>query len=557
MNQLLNIIKAFIKNDDPEAQLKWRLYGRVWHELGKPYWKLLLAGVICTVLASGAEAYSITLVKKIIDQGFIEKNMDILYIIGLQVIAVYAVKGLFTYSRVVCMAKAGLSGATSLRRRMFRHMVKLHIGYFNEIQTGPLMNSFTGLANAVMGLVTDRVISIVQNFVTIIMMFCLMLWYAPQLTVVLIILDPSILIPLTIIMRKRRVLSRRTFNADAGSISHIAQSIFGIKTIQSFGAESTEAKNMDSIEDLRVSMALKTAKLSGIQSPLLEVMISFGLCGALLFGGHYITSGTITTGDFTAFILALTAAYKPAKSLTNIGGGIQNGLIAAESLFHFMDEKPQIVDAPDAIELEHKPMTVTLDTVRFSYNSDADSVIHDVSLEVSPGEVCAFVGPSGGGKSTLFNLLLRFYDVQGGAVRINGQDIRKLTLASLRRNIASVSQDVFLFNASVADNIKYGSPEATMEEIQEAATLANAHEFIIEFPHGYEASVGERGALLSGGQKQRIAIARAILKDAPILLLDEATSALDSYSEMLIQDALKTLMRGRTTDLAPQNWSIL
>ena len=545
--KLINKIQSFLRNDNPEAQIKWRLYGRVWREFGQPYWKLLVAGVICTVIAAGAEAYSITLVKKVIDQGFIEKNMDILYIIGLQVIAVYLVKGVSTYSRVVFMAKAGLLGGTNLRRHMFRHMVKLHIGYFNEKQTGPLMNSFTGLANAVMGLITDRVISIVQNVATIIMMVALMLWYAPQITTILFVLVPSILIPLTIIMRKRRILSRRTFGYDAGSLSHIAQAIFGIKTIQSYGTEETESLRMDAIEDNRVEMALKTAKLSGLQSPLLEVMISFGLCGALLFGGHFITSGTITTGDFTAFILALTAAYKPAKSLTNIGGGIQNGLIAAEYLFSFLDEQPEIADTPGATELQPAPMAITLENVSFAYNGPEEKVLQNINLEVLPGKICAFVGPSGGGKSTIFNLLMRFYELQEGAIRINGTDIRHYTIASLRNNIAYVAQDVFLFNGSIADNIRYGSPDATIEEIEEAAKSANAHEFIVDLPAGYDSPVGERGALLSGGQKQRIAIARAILRNAPILLLDEATSALDSYSEKLIQDALKRLMKGRTT----------
>lgn len=544
---LLSKVRSFIRNDNPEAQIKWSLYKRVWWEFGLPNLKFLVAGIICTIIAAGAEAFSITLVKKVIDQGFIEKNMEVMYVLGVQVVGAYAVKGVFTYSRVVLMAKAGLRGATNLRRRMYRHMVKLHIGYFNTAQTGPLMNAFTGLANAVMGLITDQVIRIVQNIATIVMMLCLMLWYAPQLAVIVFSLAPLIIIPLTIIMRKRRVLSRRTFAADAGSLAHIAQSIFGIKTIQAYGAEAMEAKNMDKIEDTRIQAALNTAKLSGLQTPLLEIVISFGLCGALLLGGHFITSGAITTGDFTAFLLALTAAYKPAKTLTGIGGSIQNGLIAAEGLFSLLDMESAIADRPNAKELEHGPMAVTLDNVSFAYSEDCQNAINGLSLNVPAGKICAFVGPSGGGKSTIFNLLLRFYENQEGSILINGTDIRECTIKSLRENIASVSQEVFLFNGSIVDNIRYGKPDATIEQVEEAAKAANAHEFIVQMPNMYDSPVGEHGALLSGGQKQRIAIARAILKDAPILLLDEATSALDSYSEKLIQDALKKLMRGRTT----------
>jgi ABC-type multidrug transport system fused ATPase/permease subunit len=255
----------------------------------------------------------------------------------------------------------------------------------------------------------------------------------------------------------------------------------------------------------------------------------------------------MTTASFMAFLLALTAIYKPAKTMTGVGGGIQAGLIAAEKLFDFLDKESEIVDAPDAVELQRVPMEVKLDHISFAYNDKDGNVLHDVSLAIKPGTICAFAGPSGGGKSTIFNLLDRFYDPQQGNIFINGENIRNFTLASLRSNIAVVSQDVFLFGGTIADNIKYGTPDATPEQIREAAIAANAHEFIMGFPEQYDNQVGERGGLLSGGQKQRIAIARAILKDAPILLLDEATSALDSHSEQKIQSALKTLMRGRTT----------
>ena len=304
---------------------------------------------------------------------------------------------------------------------------------------------------------------------------------------------------------------------------------------------------MDEIEDLRIKVSFKSTRLTGLQTPLLETVISVGLCTALVYGGYLIEKEAMSVGGFLVFLVALTAIYKPAKSMTSVGGGIQAGLIAAEGLFAFLDRKSEIVDAPDAVELVRTPMEVKLNRISFAYNNVDGDVLCEVSLEVKPGTLCAFVGPSGGGKSTIFNLLDRFYDPQQGSVLINGTDIRKFTLASLRNNIATVSQDVFLFDGTIADNIKYGSPEATDEQIREAAGAANAHEFIMSFPHGYDNPVGERGTLLSGGQKQRIAIARAILKDAPILLLDEATSALDSHSEHQIQAALEVLMQGRTT----------
>lgn len=542
-----SLIKAFIKNDDPASRIKWSLYGRVWREFGRPYWKLLLAGVACTVAAAGAEAFSISLVKNIVDRGFIERNMDSLVLISGQIIAAYFAKGLFSYAKTLAMTRAGLLGISGLRRRVYRQMMRQPLGFYHNTHTGDVMNYCTTLAGAVLSLVTDNVISIAQNSATSLMMAGLMFWYAPQLSVVLLILVPAVVVPLVVITRKRNVLTRRGFGVEADSNSHIVQSIEGVKTIQSFGNEELESRRMDAIEDQRIAVNFKSAKLSGMQTPILEAMISVGLAAALLLGGYFITSGAISTGAFTAFMLALTAAYKPAKSLTNINGGIQRGLIAAEGLFDFLDREPAIVDAPGAVALGRGPMAVRLEGVTFAYDEAEGDVLHDVSLEVGPGQVCALVGQSGGGKSTIFNLLERFYEPRLGRLLINGRDIREYTLASLRGAIAGVSQDVFLFSGTVAENIRYGRPGATQAEVEAAARAANAHGFIMEFPQGYQSQVGERGAILSGGQQQRLAIARAILKDAPILLLDEATSALDSESEKLIQDALKTLMRGRTT----------
>jgi len=544
---MIKKIKSFFKNDNPETQIKWSLFSRVWRDIGKPQWKWLTAGIACTIVAASAEGASILLVKQVIDQGFIEQSMHSLYVFGLLIVAAFGTKSVFTYSKTLLMAKAGLLAATGLRRRIYRHMVKLNIGAFHSSRTGVLVNYYGLHANAVLGLVTDTVISAAHNMATIIIALGIMLWVAPQLFAVLLFLVPGIFIPLIIIMRKRRKLTRLSFGIAADSMNHVTQTIQGIKTIQSFGTEKTEAESFDTIEKANIRNAYKQTQLNGLQSPLLEIMIAIGLCLALIVGGHFITSGQVSTGDFAAFILALTAAYQPAKKMTNIGGGIQAGLLSAEKLFEFLDSRSEILDACDAVELKSGPMEVRLDKMSFAYNMVDGPVLNNVSLIVPAGQICAFVGPSGGGKSTVFNLLERFYDPQKGKVLINGKDIRDYTLESLRKNTAIVSQDVFLFHGSIADNIKYGTPNATQKQIEAAAKAANAHDFIKAQPQGYATNVGERGALLSGGQKQRIAIARAILRNSPILLLDEATSALDTQSEKLIQGALAKLMKGRTT----------
>ena len=546
IKKVSNKIKAFVKGDESNGRIKWSLYGRVWREIGQPYWKWLAAGIVFTILAAGAEAYTITIVQQVVDKAFIEKSMNAIYWLGIQVIVAFGAKGAFTYAKALIMSKGGLLASANLQKKIYRHMTHMNLARFYADGIGKNLNYFSVQAGAVLNLVTGTVIKVVQNVATLAMTLALMFYYAHQMCLVLMFLAPAIMIPMVIIMRKRRKLSRQSFGIANSVSQQLNQTLHGIKTIQAFAAEEREEKNFASVLNKSMVNSYKSTQANSLRSPLMEFMISIGLCIAMIMGGHFIASGAISTGDFTAFLLALTAAYKPAKSITGTSDTLQHGLLAAEILFNFLDSKPDIVDAPDARELQAKSMSVGFKDVSFAYNPN-EPVLKNINLQVPAGKVCALVGPSGGGKTTLFNLLERFYEPQIGKITINKTDIKKYTLKSLRENIAEVSQAVFLFNGTIEDNIKYGRPGATHEEVVAAARAANADGFINEFPKGYETSVGEGGGLLSGGQKQRIAIARAILKDAPILLLDEATSALDTQSEKLIQAALNDLMQGRTT----------
>ena len=546
IKKISNKIKAFVKGDESNGRIKWSLYGRVWREVGQPYWKWLAAGVVFTVLAAGAEAYTITLVQQVVDKAFINKSMEAIYWLGLQVVVAFGAKGAFTYAKSLIMSKGGLLASASLQKKIYKHMTHMNLSRFYGDGIGKNLNYFGVQAGAVLNLVTNTIIKLVQNVATLAMTLALMFYYAHQMCVVLMFLAPAIMIPMVIIMRKRRKLSRQSFGIANNVSQQLNQTLHGIKTIQAFAAEEREGKKFAHVLNSSMVNSYKSTQANALRSPLMEFMISIGLCIAMIMGGHFIASGAITTGDFTAFLLALTAAYKPAKSITGTGDTLQHGLLAAEILFEFLDSEPDIKDAPDARELNAKSLSVGFKDVSFAYNPN-EPVLKNINLNVPAGKVCALVGPSGGGKTTLFNLLERFYEPQIGKVMINKVDIKKYTLKSLRENIAEVSQAVFLFNGTVADNIKYGRPDATDDDVVAAARAANAHDFIMEFPKGYDTPVGEGGGLLSGGQKQRIAIARAILKDAPILLLDEATSALDTQSEKLIQSALGDLMRGRTT----------
>lgn len=534
------------KNDSEEARVKWSLYWRVWREIGRPQLKWLIAGVIATVLAAGAEAYTITLVKQVVDKAFIEKSMAAIYFLAGQIIIAYGLKGIFTYAKALIMSKGGLIAYARLQKRIYNHMVHMNLARFYGDGIGKNLNYFTVQAGAVLSLVTTAIVKFIQNVATLIMTVSLMIYYAPQMCAVLLFLVPALLLPMVLIMRRKRKLSRRGFKIANDVAQCLNQTLRGIKTIQSFATEEREMKHFDRVLTTSNNNAYKNTQAGSLRSPLMEFMISIGLCIAMIMGGHFITSGAITTGDFTAFLLALTAAYGPAKSITGTSESMQHGILAAEILFDFLDSKPDITDIRGAKQLSAKNMSVGFDHVSFEYNKD-EPVLRDISFHVPAGSVCAFVGESGGGKTTMFNLMQRFYEPQSGKITINRTDIKKFTLKSLRKNISEVSQDVFLFNDTIEANIKYGKPEATHEEVVAAARAANAHDFIMEFPDGYNSSVGEGGSLLSGGQKQRVAIARAILKDSPILLLDEATSALDTKSEKLIQSALKDLMIGRTT----------
>lgn len=546
LKKLKQKTKNLVHGDESNGRIKWSLYIRVWNEIGRSYLKWLVAGIVFTILAAAAEAYTITLVQQVVDKAFIEKSMTAIYLLGIQVIIAFGAKGTFTYAKALIMSKGGLQAYVRLQEKIYRHMTHMNLARFYGDGIGKNLNYFNVQAGAVLSLVTDNIIKLVQNVATLAMTLGLMFYYAPQMCVVLLFLAPMIMIPMVLIMRKRRKLSRQSFTIANNVTQQLNQTLLGIKTIQAFATEEREAKNFSHVLNTSVVNSYKSTQANALRSPLMEFMISIGLCVAMIMGGHFISSGAITTGDFTAFLLALTAAYKPAKSITGTGDSLQHGLLAAEILFAFLDSKPDIVDAADARPLDADKMSVAFENVSFEYNP-GEPVLTDITLKVPAGKVCALVGPSGGGKTTMFNLLERFYEPQMGKITINRTDIKKYTLKSLRQNIAEVSQTVFLFNGSIEDNIKYGNPDATHDQVVAAARAANAHDFIMDFPKQYQTSVGEGGALLSGGQKQRIAIARAILKDAPILLLDEATSALDTQSEKLIQSALGDLMQGRTT----------
>ena len=535
-----------IKDKKKSARIKWSVYGRVWREIGIPNWHWLAIGGLLTLVAASAEGFTVTIVKRVIDEGFISQNMSVLYFFGAQIILAFLLKGAFNYAKDLIMTKAGLRAGMLLKERIYTRLVRTNIDEIQRDGVGRFTNYFNLQAQAVLNLVTDQIIKIIQSIASLGIMIGILLWSAPQMLAALAFLIPGIFIPMSIITHQKLKQGRKMFGIANDSVQHINQTLAGIKTIQAFDMEKFETGKYGDLLQRAMRNQYKITAISELRVPIIETMISIGLGAALVIGGYFITRGILTTGDFTAFILALTAAYKPTKSMTGIGDGIVGGCLAAETLFAFLDSEPVIRDKKGAKELSGREMSVEFKNVSFAYDDADGDVLRDVSFAAPAGKICAFVGPSGGGKTTAFSLLERFYDTRKGEVLINGINVKDITLSSLRANISEVSQDVFLFNGTIEENIRYGRPGASQSEIEAAAEVANAHDFITKLPNKYKSKVGERGTMLSGGQKQRIAIARAVLKDAPILLLDEATSALDTESEKLIQSALLKLMAGRT-----------
>jgi subfamily B ATP-binding cassette protein MsbA len=335
--------------------------------------------------------------------------------------------------------------------------------------------------------------------------------------------------------------------AETAELTGLLDDVFkGVRQVKAYGMEGYEQDRADRMFGSIYALLYKTTKIGARAAPMLESLGGFVFAGILAFGGWQVLHGQATVGNFMAFFVAMLLAYQPMRRIAGLNARMQMGLAAAERVFEIVDYRPEIADRPDAKPLAAGGHGVRLDAVDFSYGGDIPA-LHQVSMEALPGSMTALVGPSGAGKSTVLNLIPRFYDVSGGAVSVGGHDVRDLTLDSLRASIALVTQETGLFNDTVGNNIAYGRPDATDEEIREAARNAAADEFIARLPDGYNTMVGERGVFLSGGQRQRISIARAMLKNAPILLLDEATSALDTESEQQVQAALERLMEGRTT----------
>ncbi|MBI1777165.1 MAG: ATP-binding cassette domain-containing protein [Proteobacteria bacterium] len=498
----------------------------------------------------GVVAAATTLLAKmmepILDQVFSQRSEEHLVEVAVMVLAVFVVKGFATYGQAVLMNRVGQRIVAELQVKLFQHLIGADIAYFHATTTGTLMSRLINDAMLLRAIVSNLLTNLGKDLLTLVFLVALMFYQDWVLASVAFLAFPTAVVPILRIGKRMRKVSANT-QAEMAEFTTLLEQVFqGARHVKAYGMEQYETGRVSRLVGRLSHLMQKAARIRSASHPIMETLGGIAITVVILYGGWQVIQGQRTTGAFFSFVTALLLAYEPMKRLVQLNASLQEGLAAAVRVFQVLDLEPRIVDAPAAKPLAVSAGAIRFEEVRFGYVPGRPALA-GLSLSVPAGRTAALVGASGAGKSTILNLIPRFYDVDGGRVSIDGQDVREVTLVSLRQSIALVSQEVSLFDDTVAANIGYGRQGAGSAEIEAAARHAAAHEFIQALPQGYDTLVGEHGIKLSGGQRQRLAIARAMLKNAPILLLDEATSALDTENERLVQKALKELMQGRTT----------
>jgi len=511
----------------------------------QPYRVRLAWALVSMVFYAAGAAGLAYLIKPIFDQVLL--NQRDLEVMAWSIVGLYVLKGLGSYGSSYLMADVGQRVVMDVRNALYRHILGQSAGFFAQKTTGQLMSRITNDVNQIQQVVSETIGDLARETLAIVGYAAWLFYLDARLAIVCLTGAPLILYPLVRLGQRVRRTTRRSQEA-LEHISHItAEAFTGHRIVKAFGTEAKEAEkfNRAGYHLFRTNMKV-TAALASFP-PLMEILGGLGMAAALWYGSEQIARDRLTIGDFASFLGALLLMYGPAKKLSRVNANLQQAMAASERIFEILDTRTEVKEKPGAQPLQPFRSAIEFRDVTFGYDEGPGRILRGVTFSVQAGRMVAIVGRSGAGKTTLVNLLPRFYDASGGSILIDGVDVRDVTLQSLRRQIGIVTQETVLFDDTVASNIAYGAPEATVPEIEAAARAAHAHEFISTLPHGYETLIGERGQRLSGGQRQRLAIARALLKNAPILVLDEATSSLDSESELLVQEALATLMMNRTS----------
>jgi ATP-binding cassette, subfamily B, bacterial MsbA len=499
----------------------------------------------CSLMISGATTATGYLIKPVIDDIFVNKDTTGLILLPLFVVAVFLMKGVGSYGQEYFMNYVGEDIIRRLRNQLYDRIQDLPLAFFQKERTGTLMSRITNDVNILRAMVSSAVTGSLRDASTIIGLTAVIFYQNWRMAIIAFIVLPAAFWPVFFLGRKVRRVSTGCQQAMAELNAFLHETFTGNKIVKAFGMEQHEKQRFFDKTNRLFTLEIKGVIVRALSSPIMEFFGGLGIAFVIWYGGKEVIDGKTTPGTFMSFLACVLLLYDPVKKLSHLNNSIQQGLAAADRVFDIVEAPSDIQDPVTPRPIASAAHDVQFENVVFSYG-DQD-VLKGINLKVDPGQVLALVGMSGGGKSTIANLIPRFFDVTGGHIRIDGIDVREFAVADLRRQISIVTQEPILFNETVRDNIAYGRPDATEDQIVTAAKAAFAHDFILRFPNRYDTVIGELGGRLSGGEKQRLCIARALIKDAPILILDEATSSLDSEAEAVVQKALENLMHGRTT----------
>ena len=538
---LQKIRSKFLKQDDAGA-----LVHRLLTEQAFGQWKNYAIAFVLMGVAAGSTALGAYLIGDVINAAYVDKNLPAIISLAIVTAVIFLVKALAAYGHGVMLSRIGNRIIALNQRRMFDALIAQSVGFFSERHSSEFMARLTTGANAASVVINLMVTAIGRDLLSLIGLVSVMFYQDPVMSAITFFVVPPALVTLRKMIRRIYAIAKNQFHGGARILETLQETVQGIRIVKAYTMEDVMRARLEKNVSELEHESNKWARVAHRASPVMEALGGFAIAGALVYGGFRVLQTGATPGQFFSFLAAFMLAYEPAKRLARLNIELNSGLVGVRILFEIIDAPPTEPDDAGKPALQITQAQIDFQDVLFGYRPQ-EVTIRGMTFTVEPGKMTALVGPSGGGKSTVFNLMMRFYEPNSGAIRIDGQTIAEVSRRSLREQVAYVGQDVFLFHGSVRENIAIGKPGASEDEIVAAAKAAHAHEFISAMPAGYDTQVGERGMQLSGGERQRVAIARALIKDARIILLDEATAALDSESERLVQDAMTVLCEGRTT----------
>lgn len=531
---------------DDERYRAFALIRRLLTEQGLVHWRKYAVAFVLMAVAAGCTAFSAYLIGDVINQAYVNRSLRGIITIGVITVVLFAFKGFATYGHSVMLSRIGNRIVADNQRAVFSKLLSEGLSFFSDRHSTEFVARLSTGAAAATQVINLLITSVGRDLLSLIGLTIVMVVQDPLMSFISFVVAPPAFLILRKLVRRIYSIARTQFHGGTRIIETLQETLQGIRIVKAFTLEDIMRERFDRNVSAVEYEANKMARVSNRASPLMETLGGCAIAMAVTYGGYRVIETGATPGQFFSFIAAFLLAYEPAKRLARLNIELNSALVGVRILFEVIDSPPSEPLDTNKSDLQIKTARLTFDDVYFVYRSD-EPVLRGISFTAEPGKLTALVGPSGGGKSTIFNLILRFYDAKLGKVIIDEQDVTQVSRRSLRQHIAYVGQDVFLFRGTVRENIEFGKPGASEDEIVAAAKAAYAHDFIMSFPHGYDTPVGEHGLQLSGGQRQRVAIARALIRNAPIILLDEATAALDSESELQVREAMEHLCRGRTT----------